>query len=148
MIGETLKNLRQKNGLSQAALAKKLSVSRQAICMWECGKREFGISTLVKIADIFNVSIDEIVRQRPKAKFELSAPFANEVLLIGDFNSWNASGLRLKKDVSGLWKFELELKPGKYEYKFIVDGKWQNDPLNVNTVLNSYGTTNSVKEIS
>lgn len=147
MISQNLKNLRKRNSLSQAVLAKKLGVSRQAVCMWETGKREFGISTVVEIADIFDVSVDEIVRQRPKTSFELDAPSANEVLLIGDFNSWNASGLRLKKDKTGLWKLELELKPGRYEYKFIVDGKWQNDPLNANTVLNSYGTTNSVKEI-
>ncbi|MFH1288490.1 MAG: helix-turn-helix domain-containing protein [bacterium] len=172
MIGQNLKNLREKNNLSQVVLAKKLGVSRQAVCMWESGKREFGISTLVKIADIFDVSIDEIVRPGYKRKtcpkldsrfrgndgeirgndrksivFELNAPSVNEVLLIGDFNSWNTSGIQLKKDKTGLWKLELELKPGKYEYKFIVDGKWQNDPVNTNTVLNSYGTTNSVKEI-
>jgi 1,4-alpha-glucan branching enzyme len=113
------------------------------------------------------MSIDEIIRPgkaktnnnvRPiikneetvdsKTHFELNAPYANEVLLIGDFNAWKAGGMPLKKNKNGLWKLELKLNPGKYEYKFIVDGKWQNDPANSNTVINSFGTTNSVKEIT
>lgn len=167
IIGLNLKKVREHNGFTQGAIAKKLGVSRQAVCMWESGKREVSVSMLIEIADIFNMSIDEIIRPGKvksnnnvpppaknkeevnlKTKFELNAPYANEVFLIGDFNSWKAEGLPLKKNKKGMWNLELELMPGKYEYKFIVDGKWQNDPVNNNTVLNSYGTFNSVKEIS
>lgn len=163
-IGFSLKKVRENNGFTQGAIAKKLGVSRQAVCMWESGKREVSVSMLMKIADIHNMSIDEIVRPgkaKPdnnaslmiknngaaKTSFELAAPYASEVLLIGDFNAWNAGGIPLKKCKNGSWKLELELTPGKYEYKFIVDGEWQNDPANTNTVINSFGTTNSVKEI-
>lgn len=167
VIGLNLKKVREINGFTQGAVAKKLGVSRQAVCMWESGKREISVSMLIEIADFFNMGIDEIIRPgkvktnnnvRPiikheetvdyKTHFELNAPYANEVFLIGDFNSWNAGGIPLKKNKNGLWQLELELNPGKYEYKFIVDGKWQNDPANNNTVINSFGTTNSVKEVS
>ena len=167
MIGLNLKKTREKNGFTQGDVAKKLGVSRQAVCMWESGKREVSVSKLIEIADIFNMSIDEIVRpEKAKLKddvrtaiknkeketslktvFEFDAPYANEVLLIGDFNSWKAGGVSLKKDKDGLWRIELALDPGKYEYKFIVDGNWQNDPANTNIVINSFGTANSVKEI-
>jgi 5'-AMP-activated protein kinase regulatory beta subunit len=167
MIGSNLKKVREHNGFTQEAIAKKLGVSRQAVCMWESGKREVSVSMLIEIADIFNMSIDEIVRPgkaksnnissivknnketlNSKTHFELNAPDANEVFLIGDFNAWSGDGIPLKKDKNGLWALGLELKPGKYEYKFIVDGKWQNDPTNIDTVLNSYGTFNSVKKVN
>ncbi|MDD5773762.1 MAG: helix-turn-helix domain-containing protein [bacterium] len=168
MIGLNLRRVREQNGFTQEAIAKKLGVSRQAVCMWESGKREVSVSKLIEVAEIFNMSIDEIIRPGkvrpnnnnypvvknkkekadPKTCFELDAPYANEVLLVGDFNSWNAGGILLKKNEKGLWKIELALNPGKYEYKFIVDGKWQNDPANTDTAVNSYGTTNSVKEIT
>ncbi len=82
-----------------------------------------------------------------KVVFQLNAPNANEVLLIGDFNSWEEAGLAMKKNKNGVWNAELNLMPGRYEYKFIVDGQWWTDPLNTNTVPNSFGSLNSVKEV-
>ncbi|MEW6087884.1 MAG: helix-turn-helix domain-containing protein [bacterium] len=158
-VGLNLKKFRENNGFTQESIAKRLGVSRQAVCMWESGKRELRVSTLIEIADFFDAGIDEIIRPGKikannnkkilisRATFELNAPGANEVLLIGDFNSWNAPGIPLKKSKNGIWKIDLDLMPGKYEYKFIIDGKWVNDPVNPKTIINSYGTHNSVKEI-
>jgi hypothetical protein len=39
------------------------------------------------------------------------------------------------------------LKPGKYEYKYVVDGQWQKDPFNNLFTKNTYGTENSIIEI-
>jgi hypothetical protein len=41
----------------------------------------------------------------------------------------------------------MSLKPGRYEYKFFVDGSWVNDPKSPAAVYNSFGTQNSVVEV-
>lgn len=82
-----------------------------------------------------------------KISFQLNAPNVASVVLTGDFNAWSQDGVKMKKDKSGVWKIELELNPGRYEYKFIVDGKWWTDPANKKTAVNSFGDINSVLEV-
>lgn len=92
----------------------------------------------------------KMAKPQPAAKevtFSLSAPQAREVMLAGDFNNWDYKNTPLKKDKSSLWKKELSLKPGKYEYKFVVDGNWISDPSNNNKICNSFGSENSVIKI-
>jgi hypothetical protein len=70
-------------------------------------------------------------------------PEAKQVTVAGSFNDWNQDNfIMLKKD--GKWIFPIYLKPGKYTYKFIVDGKWIRDPGNELWENNEYGTGNSV----
>ncbi|WP_373552114.1 M20/M25/M40 family metallo-hydrolase [Haliscomenobacter sp.] len=52
---------------------------------------------------------------------------AQQVSLVSDFNNWNMFGTPLAKTSDG-WECRLELPPGKYVYKFIVDGDWTADP--------------------
>jgi hypothetical protein len=40
----------------------------------------------------------------------------------GTFNDWNTTATPLKKSGDGEWKAELQLLPGRYEYKLLVDG--------------------------
>jgi 1,4-alpha-glucan branching enzyme len=76
--------------------------------------------------------------------FMLSAPEAKTVVLAGDFNDWDTHSHPLKKDSKKKWKISLDLKPGKYEYRFLVDGVWQNDPKCTTSTPNSFGSKNSV----
>ena len=70
-------------------------------------------------------------------------PSAGNVMVTGSFNQWNADGWRMtKKD--GQWILPVHLNPGKYTYKFVVDGKWIMDPMNDLWEDNEYGTGNSV----
>ena len=70
-------------------------------------------------------------------------PDAKVVTVAGSFNGWNPDNFILvKKD--GSWTFPIYLKPGKYTYKFRVDGKWVLDPGNDIWEENEYGTGNSV----
>jgi 1,4-alpha-glucan branching enzyme len=86
--------------------------------------------------------------QKPKkVTFQLQAPEARKVLIAGDFNDWSAEGSALKKTKDNVWRKEVNLKPGRYEYKFVVDGDWMVDPSNSNRVYNSLGSENSVLEI-
>lgn len=82
-----------------------------------------------------------------KVAFKISAPNAKDVRLAGDFNSWDASSTTLKKFKDGIWKTDLTLKPGRYEYKYLVDGQWQKDSLNKLFTINTFGTENSVIEL-
>ncbi len=79
-----------------------------------------------------------------KVGFSLSAPEAQNVLLVGDFNGWEAQPYPLKKDKKGNWKLQIELTPGHYEYRFLVDGEWRNDPKCTSFVPNPYGSENCV----
>lgn len=57
-----LKLFRKKSGLTQEQLAEKVGVSRQAIAKWENGDALPDIDNLVALADIYEVTIDSLVR--------------------------------------------------------------------------------------
>jgi hypothetical protein len=54
---------------------------------------------------------------------------AKKVFISGSFNDWSTLQNPMQLCDSG-WTVTLNLKPGKYSYKFIIDGKWTNDPYN------------------
>ncbi len=68
---------------------------------------------------------------------------ANKVMLAGSFNDWNPDALSMQRTDSG-WVAGVKLKPGKYWYKFIVNGNWITDPDNRNNENDGLGNTNSV----
>lgn len=74
--------------------------------------------------------------------FAYSAPEANNVFLVGDFNNWDIGSSPLKRSNSGEWKTSIKLEPGVYAYKFIVDGHWHNDPKALEKIPNEFGTQN------
>ncbi len=80
-----------------------------------------------------------------KTEFSLLVPQAQRVSIAGDFNQWNPSSHPLQQDTKGTWKISLGLKPGKYEYRFLLDGEWQNDPNCDSFVENPFGTSNCLK---
>lgn len=80
-----------------------------------------------------------------KIEFILSAPQAKSVSIAGSFNQWDLSSHPLKQDKKGVWKISFPLGPGRYEYRFLVDGEWQNDPNCSSFVENPFGTLNCLK---
>ena len=83
-----------------------------------------------------------------KALFEFLAPEAREVYLAGDFNNWDSTASPMKKDKQGMWKTALTLKPGRYEYGFLADGDWKNDPCCPGCVPNEFGSQNCVRIVA
>jgi len=79
-----------------------------------------------------------------KVTLSVRAPDAKEVILMGDFNNWNSKRHPMKKTGNGLWNETVILAPGKYEYKFLIDGNWETDPSNDQICLNCFGTLNNV----
>ncbi|MBL7805165.1 MAG: hypothetical protein JNL02_15605 [Saprospiraceae bacterium] len=69
------------------------------------------------------------------------------VLLSGSFNNWDEKNYRMRR-VDGGWEMRLPLPPGVYEYKFIVDGEWMEDPANREKKVNQYHTYNSVLRVT
>ena len=78
---------------------------------------------------------------------KLSAPQAKTVLVTGSFCDWQTNSHHLKKDKAGIWKTTVSLPPGSYEYRFVVDGEWQDDPLCQERVPNAFGTENCILHV-
>jgi len=68
---------------------------------------------------------------------------ANRVVLAGSFNNFNRDALPMIKTDSG-WIANVKLGPGKYWYKFIIDGNWKLDEDNQNRENDGKGNTNSI----
>ena len=82
--------------------------------------------------------------KRRKVTFSLEATDAKEVVLMGDFNNWNPKKHPMQKDGNGIWNKVVIIPPGNYEYKFLVDGEWKEDPQNEQKCANCFGTHNSI----
>ena len=88
---------------------------------------------------------------RPKTKkvrFNLYAPEAERAFLVGEFNNWDIESLPMKRDNKGTWEAIVTLPPGRYEYRFWVDGVWNDDPNATERVDNSFGSQNCVRIMS
>ena len=85
--------------------------------------------------------------KRRRTIFYLNVPEAGEVFLAGDFNNWNIRRHPMQKEEDGVWKKIVMLFPGRYEYKFLVDGQWQTDPGSDQVCLNYFGTLNNVIDV-
>ena len=77
-------------------------------------------------------------------RFDLFAPEASSVCVAGNFNNWNPQASPLRPMQAGKWRLPMRLPPGKYEYRFLVDGRWRPDPAARHQVTNFCGTMNSV----
>jgi 1,4-alpha-glucan branching enzyme len=62
-----------------------------------------------------------------KVEFVLPAPEGKEVYLAGEFNGWDPQSLPMVRDEGGAWEAEMELLPGRYEFKPLIDGAWRED---------------------
>jgi len=73
---------------------------------------------------------------------------AHSVSVAGDFNGWSHVATPLKRNDSGLWSTEIKGPTGRFEYKFIINGRhWIEDPSNGMKAPNNYGGLNSVLDI-
>ncbi len=68
---------------------------------------------------------------------------ARKVFISGSFNNWSTTGTPMRKAGKG-WMTDLKLAPGKYAYKYIIDGRWTVDPVNKLTERGGAGSRNSV----
>lgn len=81
-----------------------------------------------------------------KVTFAVEAKQATEVAVIGDFNQWKAAEGSLSKLKNGTFKGSFDLpKDSEYEFKYIIDGEYVNEPEADFQRWNEYGgSENSV----
>lgn len=80
-------------------------------------------------------------RFRPQQEIEKAAVF-------GAFNSWNRNQLIMTdSDGDGEYSLKVPIEPGRYEYKFFIDGRELIDPDNPVKVPNPFGDFNSILEV-
>ncbi len=71
-----------------------------------------------------------------------------KITLFGSFNSWNRNNLEMKDDDNdGTYEIEIPIQPGRYEYRFWIDGKEIIDPNNPEKISNPFGEYNSLLTI-
>jgi chromosome partitioning protein len=99
-------------------------------------------TTAQKIEEFYGVKQigDEVLFS---ARFEK----ARKVLIAGDFNNWMPMSTPMLCAKPGEWKMRLPLQPGRYRYRFVVDGKWITDPHNTYVEANQFGELNNVVEV-
>ena len=99
--------------------------------------------TEAKLSDYYGVNqINDAV------VFVTLYPRADSVQIAGDFNNWQPKKTPMQKvGESGVWQTKLNLPVGRYRYRLVVDGQWQQDPYNELTESNQFGGFNSVVEV-
>jgi len=101
------------------------------------------LDTAAKLSEYYGVN-----QMKDAVVFVTLYPRAGSVQVAGDFNNWQPEQTPMKKvGDSGVWQTEMNLSPGRYRYRLVVDGQWQQDPYNELTELNPFGGFNSVVEI-
>lgn len=78
--------------------------------------------------------------------FSFMAPAGTmAVYLAGEFNGWRPDlDLMSDDDGDGVWTITYDLQPGTYQYKFVADGQWFQDPNNPKAAPDGFGGNNSV----
>ena len=73
-------------------------------------------------------AVTRSMKNRKITSFLCHAEDAKDVFLAGSFNDWNPQSTAMTNKNSGEWAADLELPPGFYEYRYVVDGQWCNEP--------------------
>ena len=101
------------------------------------------LDTAAKLSEYYGVN-----QVKDAVVFVTLYPRAAMVQVAGDFNNWQPEQApMIKVGYSGVWQTEMNLSPGRYRYRLVVDGQWQQDPYNELTELNPFGGFNSVIEV-
>ena len=81
-LGEKIQKLRKEKGLSQEALAEKVTVTRQTISKWELGQSTPDLDFIAQLSDIFNVSSDYLIKDELTEPNEL--PYKKRTYRLSD----------------------------------------------------------------
>jgi 1,4-alpha-glucan branching enzyme len=85
--------------------------------------------------------------QNRKVRFEVDIPKARSISVVGTFNDWTPGATPMVFIGGTRWFKDLFLVPGRYEYRFVVDGKWVDPPKAKAYVPNPHGGRNAVVEV-
>ncbi|MDD5155883.1 MAG: AAA family ATPase [Candidatus Omnitrophica bacterium] len=119
------------------------SLSRELISQHE-PHQELAVPSIEKK---MNEIMKEHLPRLTEIVLSLSAPEAKEVYVAGDFNNWKLDENSRMQAAGGTWSKTINLKSGRYHYRFVIDGKWVDDPNNPNKETNPYGEMDSFLEV-
>ncbi len=84
---------------------------------------------------------------RIPVELQLASAEASSVAVAGDFNGWDA--VTMKKGQDGVFRIQLSLSPGRYQYAFLVDERtWVPDPRAATLVDSGYGGADSILDLT
>jgi hypothetical protein len=131
--------VRAPEGLAENIQAAVRKPPRQTVREWLAGllpeRHQWTVpalaGALAMLVILFGVNRLEIPAVRPvQVHFQIHAPGAQQVELVGNFNNWTPGTILLRgPDASGHWTADVSLPEGRYEYQFLVNGQiWVTDP--------------------
>ena len=88
----------------------------------------------------------QFLKSKPvcKVTFTVPAKEAKEVLVVGNWNNWDAKAAPLQKLKNGTFKGTVNLESGSsYEFKYVVDGQWQNEEQADSFVWNAFAASDN-----
>lgn len=143
------------------------AVTRSRTLEWNLAGAAAVCVAIVAVAGLFTVMPQRVVEvpvavrtaqtiaagmtQEPTVfvRLVLLQPGARSVSVAGDFNGWNPSQTPLERSDGGMWTATIPLKPGRYEYMFVIDGKqWIADPLATEEATDGFGAQNAVLDVA
>lgn len=126
-LAENIRYLREQAGMSQEELARKMELSRSGISLWEAGIREPELSKIIKMTELFEVTLDELVLQ------ELKPPTPLYVL--------NIKFLREKNKMTQEDMADFLGYRGKQGYNAVETGKAKMPVENLEKISDYFGVT-------
>ena len=140
--------------VSQEQRAQIEALTRRADEVKVAAQRNLGMSLAARPGNTAQ-KLEEFygVRQVPEGLlFVAHFPNAKSVGIAGDFNNWTPTRMLRDREQTGRESEEtfralVALKPGRYRYRLVVDGRWQADPHNVCAEPNPFGEVDSVVEV-
>ena len=100
-----------------------------------------------KVTEKFKEVTTKKIKELKEVTFSFKAPTARSVFIVGNFNDWALNDDTLLDKEDGMWTKRIKLKPGSYQYRFVVDGQWIEDPINPEIATNPFGEFNSVLDV-
>jgi chromosome partitioning protein len=129
------------------------SLARRADEVKAAAERNLGLAITSHLATQQKIEEFYGVRQVPEGLlFVAHFPNARNVAIAGDFNNWTPTRMTEdrqpgKTEGDETFRALVALKPGRYRYRLVVDGRWQSDPHNVHAEPNPFGELDSVVEV-
>jgi len=85
-------------------------------------------------------------RTSQEVLFVVPALDAERVAVVGDFNAWEETPLS-DENQDGIWTASIPLSPGRYEYAFVIDGRWWGQDPSADEYVRTFGQYSSVRYV-
>ena len=129
LIGEKIKIIREDRKISQEQMAKSLNVSGQAVSNWERGKGYPDISNIIRLSEIYDISLDELIREDKNGKtvdniFNVGLLLTTIIVLLYGYIT---HGFDSHQRFYIIFALVMIIHIGIYVYKLLVGKNAQND---------------------